>query len=297
MKKLLLFFLLILLSPVLVNAAYNDVTLTTDTVLEFNGSLNLHVYTTTASIESMTVNATNFSVIMAPGGSLMYINSPANYSITHNAPSSIVESEICNSSESSLKLKVPGNIATTTVVITPTGTICQNSSSGGGSGGGGGGGGSQAPAQSPSTPVQSPPTVTPAQTTSAVLFAKQLSFGTSDPLIKRLQQILNSDSDTRIATLGPGSPGNETNLFGALTRAAVGKFQLKHKIISNKTDIGFGIVGPKTRAKLNELSSNQTSLTLPAGTEQEQVVFLQSKISQLITQIQSLQAQVANQQH
>lgn len=44
-----------------------------------------------------------------------------------------------------------------------------------------------------------------------------------------------------------------TGYFGTLTRDAVGAFQIQHMIISNSTDRGYGIVGPRTRAKIHEL--------------------------------------------
>lgn len=69
-----------------------------------------------------------------------------------------------------------------------------------------------------------------------------------------IQKILNSDLATRIANSGAGSPGKETNLFGPATRAAVQKFQLKYGIVKSPKDSGYGIVGPKTRAKMNELA-------------------------------------------
>ena len=70
--------------------------------------------------------------------------------------------------------------------------------------------------------------------------------------VKRLQQLLNSDSDTKIAESGIGSFGNETEYFGSLTEKAVQKFQTKYNI-AKSGDSGYGYVGPKTRAKLNEV--------------------------------------------
>ena len=47
-----------------------------------------------------------------------------------------------------------------------------------------------------------------------------------------------------------------TGIFGDLTEKAIKKFQIQNKIVSNENETGYGIVGPKTRAKLNELLSN-----------------------------------------
>ncbi len=58
-------------------------------------------------------------------------------------------------------------------------------------------------------------------------FAKTLQQGMSSDDVKYLQIILNSSADTKIAASGVGSPGNETNYFGSLTKAAVIKFQNK----------------------------------------------------------------------
>ena len=85
------------------------------------------------------------------------------------------------------------------------------------------------------------------------VFAKSLKTGSTNADVKMLQLILNSSSDTQIASSGAGSPGNETNYYGSLTRKAVEKFQVKYGI-AKSGDQGYGTVGPMTRAKLNELS-------------------------------------------
>lgn len=77
--------------------------------------------------------------------------------------------------------------------------------------------------------------------------------GKRSPEIILVQKILNMDPTTRIAKVGPGSPGKETNLYGPATKAAVGKFQIKYKILKSPKDKGYGIVGPATRKKMNEL--------------------------------------------
>jgi len=85
------------------------------------------------------------------------------------------------------------------------------------------------------------------------VFTKGLSRGESNSDIKRLQQLLNSDPDTVVASTGVGSVGNETNYFGSLTEKAVQKFQMKYSVVSSPSDLGYGYVGPKTRAKLFEV--------------------------------------------
>jgi peptidoglycan hydrolase-like protein with peptidoglycan-binding domain len=79
-----------------------------------------------------------------------------------------------------------------------------------------------------------------------------LKTGSRGSEVKRLQEFLNKNPETQVAGAGPGSPGNETVLFGAATRSAIGRFQEKYGI-AKSGDAGYGTVGPKTRAKLNEL--------------------------------------------
>lgn len=86
----------------------------------------------------------------------------------------------------------------------------------------------------------------------AAKLSRTLRMGSVAEDVRTVQRLLNSDSATRIAVSGAGSPGGETNRFGALTLRAVQKFQVKYGI-ARAGVAGYGQVGPKTRAKMNEL--------------------------------------------
>lgn len=103
-------------------------------------------------------------------------------------------------------------------------------------------------------------------------FTRGLDKGMMHAEVKQLQMALNSDPDTKIAESGVGSPGNESEYFGTLTLRAVQKFQVKHSLAS-QGDSGYGYVGPKTRAKLNEILKNGA---VEAASSQPPVVHVSS---------------------
>lgn len=85
--------------------------------------------------------------------------------------------------------------------------------------------------------------VTGSATSAAVhAFRSNLTIGSLGSEVKALQEYLNARGYI-IAERGPGSPGNETNSFGALTKAALMKFQKANGITPAS-----GYFGPKTRA-------------------------------------------------
>jgi peptidoglycan hydrolase-like protein with peptidoglycan-binding domain len=72
---------------------------------------------------------------------------------------------------------------------------------------------------------------------------------------------VSSNDVRRLQTLLATKPeiypeGLITGYFGQLTKKAVQKFQLKYGVVKTKSDSGFGVVGPKTRAKLQEIFGN-----------------------------------------
>ena len=87
-------------------------------------------------------------------------------------------------------------------------------------------------------------------------FKNNLRLGMLSEDIRYLQRFLNSHAGTKVADTGLGSPGRETNYFGALTKAAVIKFQNMYtsEVLSQwGLTKGNGYVGQSTRKKLNEL--------------------------------------------
>lgn len=79
-----------------------------------------------------------------------------------------------------------------------------------------------------------------------------LVLGMKGPQVLMLQRMLNEKGFT-IASSGPGSPGNETSMFGALTREALRRFQCAKGIAceGSEATTGYGRLGPKTRAALS----------------------------------------------
>ena len=87
-------------------AAYNDVSLTTDARIRANG-VTVEVTGSTASVQSITVGATNFTVSLISPDSKIKIKSTGRQQFTHSvAPQSgYVYSETCNNDESSLEFR------------------------------------------------------------------------------------------------------------------------------------------------------------------------------------------------
>jgi len=95
---------------------------------------------------------------------------------------------------------------------------------------------------------------------SCYTFSTNLTAGQTSTSVWNLQKVLNSSSDTMVASVGAGSPGSETSYFGPATKRAVKKFQAKYGIPAT------GFVGPLTRGQLNTMcSSTPTTPTNPGN--------------------------------
>ncbi|OGI61917.1 hypothetical protein A2645_01885 [Candidatus Nomurabacteria bacterium RIFCSPHIGHO2_01_FULL_39_9] len=79
-----------------------------------------------------------------------------------------------------------------------------------------------------------------------------IGFGQVSQEVKEIQKFFNTIG-IAVAKTGPGSPGKETKRYGYQTKEAVKKFQVKYDI-AKPGDRGYGYIGPKTRAKIKELS-------------------------------------------
>ncbi|MFZ2151636.1 MAG: peptidoglycan-binding domain-containing protein, partial [Minisyncoccia bacterium] len=110
------------------------------------------------------------------------------------------------------------------------------------------------------TPVSQTPPTPPSQSTgtqsSPYLFTRNLSLNMQGQDVKELQKYLNLNGFT-VALQGPGSPGNETTLFGSLTKAALIRFQEAYAsqiLTPSGLTRGTGFFGPSTRGWVNGVS-------------------------------------------
>lgn len=93
---------------------------------------------------------------------------------------------------------------------------------------------------------------------SAFQFTKDMSIkrNVKDPEVKALQKFLNAKGFT-VAEVGPGSKGNETDVFGPKTRDAVIRFQEANDIILQRVEIfdneGTGNFYWSTKQSANEM--------------------------------------------
>jgi hypothetical protein len=278
--------LLAFLVPTLTFAAFNDVTLTTSTVLSVGG-YTLNVSGSSATIQSIVVNSGSFTVTML-AGSYLQVTSPTYQQLTTDNPG-LVSSNSCSNSTSVLTLSSPSSSGT--VTVTPTATICSTPAPSGGGGSAGGNGpivGSITTFVAPSiatTSNTSLPQATssisslqnevaaltaelntllskvPATTTTASILPPSLSAPatSSIPTFFRNLALWDHGSDVTALQVFLISELNDsasaklkahgtTTIFGILTYYALVEFQTKAGIVPAS-----GFFGPLTRAYVNGL--------------------------------------------
>jgi len=87
------------------------------------------------------------------------------------------------------------------------------------------------------------------------IFSRTLQRGSSGIDVEKLQEFFKKTPDIY-------PKGIVTGYFGPLTQQAVQRFQSKYGIVSSgdENTTGYGLVGPKTRKRLNELAGPQTEM-------------------------------------
>jgi len=145
-----------------------------------------------------------------------------------------------------------------------------------------------------SLPVIPPPAVSVSLGRGANQFTKLLFRGLTDSEVVLLQKTLIAED------VYP--EGIVSGFFGSLTERAVQRFQEKHGIVAggNPGSTGYGLVGPSTRTKLNEIISKTSSqapgINQPASLPQqtsptatEQILELQQQLRQLQQLLEQIQ--------
>ncbi len=206
---------------------------------------------------------------------------------------------VCGAGKSSVVLGLASGASAQSVTITPGG-VCSTGSnaSGSSSGGGGGGGGTSGNTTSGSvalsgghTASTTAPVVKSASGTTSTtvvampdIFHALLAIGSRNDEVRLLQDFL----------IGQGllAGGNNTGFFGAKTQEAVRQFQKKYGLVASGTPAttGYGLVGKRTRQKLNELYYAGSG-GLSEVARQELIKNLQQQI--LLLQVQILQLQLS----
>lgn len=86
------------------------------------------------------------------------------------------------------------------------------------------------------------------QSATSFQFSRNMGLGSFGEDARQIQLFLKAQG----SEIYP--EGLVTGYFGPLTRAAVGRFQIKYGIVAGPESPGYGQAGPKTRAKINEMS-------------------------------------------
>jgi len=235
--------LVALFAPSFAFAAATDVTLTTDTVLSVAG-ITLNISGSSASIESITVNAGNFSVTMLSGSSFQ-VTAPNLNRLTASTLTG-VSSDVCSASQSLLAYSPSTSV---TVTITPSSTLCSSTSSGGSGSTSSGGGGSATVSATPAIPAVPASTTTPAVSATPAVPATP-AIPASGLSVSQIQSILDvlASFDVDAATMASVRAALEgTTATGSVTSSAVAVF---------KANLTVGSLGSEVKALQQFLNSH-----------------------------------------
>jgi len=120
-----------------------------------------------------------------------------------------------------------------------------------------------------------------------MIFTQNLYPGQRSQQVKKLQELLATDKEIY-------PEGFTTGYYGSLTTKAVQRFQCKYNIVcfGSPQTTGWGLVGPKTRKKLNEVFGKKETVdkNRQALIEliKEQIRYLQKLVAQLLARLNKL---------
>lgn len=249
--------LVALLAPTLAFAAFDDVSLSTDAVVSANG-VTFNVTGSTATIQSITVNSTDFSVTVL-SGSTFQVTASGRERIT-TSDSTGKTNYLCNSSQSFIKYE-PTSTVTFTITAS-TADIC----SGGGGGSSSDSSVSSTSSSSSSSSTSSTTTVTPATpVTPAVTPAVPATPATpavsatpaSGLSVSQIQSILDvlTSFEVDAATMASVRAALEGTNTGSVTSTAVQVF---------KANLTVGSLGSEVKA-LQEFLNAHGYTVAPTG--------------------------------
>jgi len=208
--------LVALLAPALAFAAYDTVSLGTNTAISING-IEVDISGSAAVIESITINNDGTFSFTLQSGSLFQITAPNNNRLAADSSTDITSAP-CTASNSGLTFS--GTTART-VTVSPSTKLCSDTSGGGqSSGGGGGGGGTTTTSATPAVPATpATPTVTSAVPATPATPASGLTTAQVTSILSLLASF-DADSATiaKVQAALMGGTGASTSATGSFTR-------------------------------------------------------------------------------
>ncbi len=248
-----------ILMPSAVFAAFDDLTLETSAILDVGG-YEITVYGSSATLETLVVNANTFVVTLQDGSSIV-VASADRVDFVNDALEALISSEVCSETESRLGL-TNTNSGETEITVTPSGTctvaaVEEEDSEGGGSShrreGVEGSSNNNALIESLTQRIEELKGIlagllndSSAPSSSDFIYTRNLTLGDVGDDVRQLQLFLIAQNK------GPRAQALATNgttgYFGPLTQAALAEFQASVGITP-----AVGFFGPVTRAYVTGL--------------------------------------------